>query len=258
MHIPRPALQLARCGIGRRLAGLAMLALVLMGLAGCMRVQRSLTINGNGSGVYVLRLGFREPTPGNPSSVSANIVSVMDAFGAHVKQQGGSYRRAEDQGYVYWVFNRPFSSVSQAEAQLQDSPQQYDTNHTPLLYKDSLHVSMSQGLGSMSYHVSGTISLADPTGIADQSWHDATETLTITMGTGAIAHRGGEQSGRSVTYTVAYNQTATVDVSATVQQAKAGNIAALVLMIALVAFALAALGIWLIYRATHPAERKKG
>lgn len=258
MRVPRYAPHLATRRAGRPLGALPVLVVLLMGLAGCMRVQRSFTINGDGTGVYVLTVGIHEPTPGDPQSIPSNIVSVMEAFGVHVRQQGGSDRRYDEQGYAYWAFTRPFSSISQADAQLQDDPRQYDTSHTPLLYQDALHVSTRQSFGATTYRVTGTISLADPSGNAQQGWQDASESLTITMTSGISAHRGGVQNGTSVTYTIAYNQAATVDVTGSVSHLKGTNLAALVLVIALAAFTLGALGIWLVYRATRPAGRKGG
>src|SRR5215813_1900086 len=81
---------------------LLLLLLLLMVLTGCMRVERALTINGDGSGVYVLTVGFRQPKPGEPTSIPANDITAMEGFGAHVERQGGTYRRYDTQDYSYW------------------------------------------------------------------------------------------------------------------------------------------------------------
>jgi hypothetical protein len=228
----------------RPLASVILLLGLAVALGGCMRVERTFTINGDGSGVYVLTVGFRQPTSGDPTSVSANVVTPMEAFGAHVQQQGGSYRRYDEQGYTYWSYARPFASVSHAEALLQEDPSQYDANHSPLLYHDHLDVSEQPGLFGSTFHVSGNISLVDLLSNA-QSWSDATESVTITMPNGVSAHQGGTLDGHSVTYTINYNESANVDVRGPANTTN-GGAGVLALGIALVALALAALGVWLI------------
>src|SRR5215831_11475131 len=185
--------------------------LVLLTLSGCMRVDRELRLNRDGTGSYTLTLGFREPKPGDASSISQNIVTPMEAFGAHVQQQGGTSRRYDDQTYVYWAFTRSFTSIAQADALLQDDPRPYDQNHAPLLFHDTLHVSMQSGPFATTFHVTGVISLVDASGNA-QSWQDAMERVTVTMPDGISAHKGGAHVGNSVTYTIRYNEETTVDV----------------------------------------------
>ena len=60
--------------------------------------------------------------------------------------------------------------------------------------------------------MTGTISLVDLFNNA-QNWRDATESLSITMAGGIVAHKGGVRQGATVTYTIHYNESATVDVS---------------------------------------------
>jgi hypothetical protein len=247
---------------GHRLGALftpLLLLLLLLVLPGCMRVERSFTLNGDGSGVYVLTVGVRYPTAGNPSSIPAQNAAAMEAFGAHVQQQGGSYRRYDDQGYAYWAYTRPFTSLARADAFLQEDPRQDDPTHFLVLYHDQLHVAtQTEVLRPTLFHVTGTISLADLTGQAEQNWRDATERLTITMANGVRSHQGGTQDGNSVTYTIAYNQTATVDVTGEVSQTDGAGIAVLALVLALLALALAALGIWLLRRAARRAAATPG
>jgi hypothetical protein len=233
----------------RPLASIILLLGLALALGGCMRVERTFTINADGSGVYVLTVGFRQPQQGDPTSVSDTVTTPMEAFGAHVQQSGGTYQRYDEPDYSYWSYTRPFTSVVQAEKLLQDDPRQYDANHSPLLYHDSLHVSDQAGLLHPStIHVTGTISLVDLTGDAKKSWSDATETITITMPNGVSAHQGGTLDGNSVTYTIAYNESAKIDVQGPSTTTNGAGALALVIVvgIALVALALAALGIRLI------------
>jgi hypothetical protein len=193
----------------RSLATLALLVALL--LPGCMRVDRALHLNADGSGYYTLSLGFREPTAGDPSSVSDVITAPLEAFAARVQASGGSVTRAEDQGYRTWTFTRPFASANEANAMVQDDPRRDDPQHTPVLFHDTLRVARETRLSSAVFHVTGTISLADVFDNA-QSWSDARETFSVTMAGGIIASSGGTRSGDTVTYAVYYNQTAKVDV----------------------------------------------
>src|SRR5260221_6307249 len=195
----------------RRLLGLAGLLTLILVLAGCMHVDRTLHVNMDGSGVYTLTLGFREPNPVDPSGVPQNVITPMEGFGAYVKETGGSYRRYEDQGYAYWTFTRPFASVVEMDTLLQEDPRQYDANRFPVLYRDSLHIARESRFLSPVFHVTGTISLVDILNTA-QNWRDSTETLGITMAGGIVSHTGGVREGNTVTYTIHYNESARIDV----------------------------------------------
>jgi hypothetical protein len=233
---------------------LAALALLLcLSLAGCMSVQRSLTLNGDGSGVYALTIGVRYPTPGDPTSIPANNIAALETFGADVQAQGGTYRTYDANGSRYWAYTRPFANVTAAEKLLQEDPRQDDATHFAVLYHDNLHVAVQRDVfGASTYHVTGTISLVDLTGNAAQYWRDATETLTITMANGLRGHKGGTQDGSSVTYAIGYNQSATVDVTGSGDSASPG----LSVLLALLAVALAGIGVIVLRGAMH--TRKAG
>jgi hypothetical protein len=191
------------------ISGLALI--LILALSGCMSVERQLRLNGDGSGSYTLTLGFREPANGDPDSVSEKVVIPLNAFADHVQNTAGATTRYEKNGYAYWVFTRPFASVEEANVLLQEDPRQYDANHTPVLFHDSLRVTRETRFPSSVFHVSGTISLVDLLNNA-QSWSDATEQLTIAMPQGIISATGGAREGESVTYTIRYNQSAQIDV----------------------------------------------
>ena len=232
----------------RRLLVLLLLSATIL-LSGCMHVNRTLLIYGDGTGTYTLTIGFREPTPNDPSSIPQNTVTTMDAFGARVQQTGGSYRRYEDQGYEYWTYALPFTSVETANAFLQEDPRQYDPNHSPVLYRDSLHLTLENWLFTSRLHLTGKISLVDLTGKAT-NWTDATETLTITMPDGIASSHGGTRDGTAITYTIGYNQSATVDVQGNSSLSN-GTVPALVvstlaLVLAVLAVVLLVLGIRLL------------
>src|SRR5215472_1658044 len=148
----------------RRLVILAMLFGLITVLGGCVSVDRSLVLYGNGSGTYTLTIGFPEPQQGNPSSISPQIVAPMDAFGAHIQQEGGTYQQYTQQNSVYWTYTTAFTSASSGNQQLQEDPRQYDPNHTPVLFHDALSMSKHVTANATSYQVTGVISLADPQG----------------------------------------------------------------------------------------------
>ena len=201
----------ARGSATRRLR-LASVLVLALALGGCMRVDRTLHLNADGSGVYTLAIGFREPQPGDASSVSSTITSAMEAFGTHVSQTGGSVQRSEDEGYAYWTYTRPFASVVEANSLLQEDPRQDDPQHSPVLFRDTLHVAEETRFSSAIFHVTGTISLVDLFNNA-QNWRDATESLSITMAGGIVSYQGGVRQGTTVTYTIHYNESAAIDVA---------------------------------------------
>jgi len=223
----------------------ATLALILaVSLAGCMRVQRTLQVNRDGSGAYTLTVGFREPTPGNPASLNPAITNAMSAFAVSVESNGGASRTFDDQGYAYWTFTRTFSTTKAGDDVLQDDPRRFDPTATPILFHDSLHLTRASTPLGATFHVTGTLSLVDHLGTA-QNWRDATESLTITMPGGISDHRGGIHDGDSITYTIGYNQSATVDVTGGAPAARVAPLALAALFAAL-ALILAALGIRLL------------
>jgi len=242
------SMPVSKSAVWRLPGAIILVVFLLLALAGCMHVDRALTINGDGSGVYVLTVGFLEPKSGDQNSLSANVVTTMDAFGAHVQKQGGTFRHYDDQGYAYWAYNRPFTSLAQADTYLQEDPRQDDPNHTPLLYADSLHVTTGAGFGSTSTHVTGRISLQDPDG-KSKAWKDATERLAITMANGISAHDGGVQDGNTVSYTIHYNESASVDVTGNVKNGfpGCGGSAALIVV---------AVGFWLLRAAARRATAR--
>ena len=76
------------------ISGLA-LTLILL-LSGCMSVERQFRLNGDGSGSYILTLGFREPTSGDPASVSGRVVTPLNAFAGHFKKTRATERQVTE------------------------------------------------------------------------------------------------------------------------------------------------------------------
>jgi hypothetical protein len=177
---------------------------------------------GDGSGTYSLTIGFPEPQPGNPSSISPQIVTAMESYGTHVQEQGGTYQRYTQQNSVYWTYTFSFTSPSEGNSLLQQDPRQYDANHTPVLFHDALSISKHVSTNMTSYQITGVISLADPLGLST-SWRNASERLAVTMANGVRNHQGGILTGNTVVYAIHYNQSASVDVTGNVTSAPVPN-----------------------------------
>jgi hypothetical protein len=234
----------------------AILLIAIVTLSGCMHVDRTLLLYGDGTGSYTLTIGFREPTPNQPSSTPQNTVSTMEAFGARVQQTGGSYRRYEDQGYDYWTYTRPFTTVETANAFLQEDPREYDPAKSPVLYHDALHLALERGLFTTRLHLNGQISLVDLTGKAT-NWTESTETVTVTMPDGIASSQGGTRHGNSISYSIGYNQSANVDV---VGDSTLAPSAVSPLLISMLALALAAVSVVLTvvgFRVLRGAAKQK-
>jgi hypothetical protein len=132
--------------------------------------------------------------------------------------------------------------VETANAFLQEDPRQDDQTHAPVLYHDSLHLTLENWLFTSRLHLTGKISLVDLTGKAT-NWADATETLTITLPDGIAASRGGTRGGNSITYTIGYNQSATVEVQGS---SSLSNGAVPSLLVSILALVLAGLAVVLL------------
>jgi hypothetical protein len=235
--------------LGRLAALLTLLGLIAV-LTGCVSVDRTLVLYSDGSGNYALTIGFPEPQPGNPSSISPQIVTAMDAYGSHVQQQGGTYQRYTQQDSVYWTYTSSFTSLSEGNSLLQQDPRQYDPNHTPVLFHDALTITKHVSSDMISYQVTGVISLADPQGLST-SWRNASERLAITMANGVQYHQGGTLTGNTVVYGIHYNQSASIDLTGNITRTSGRNVPAelrfLVIGILLaLAVMLAGVGGWLL------------
>ncbi|HZC08352.1 MAG TPA: hypothetical protein VE338_22155 [Ktedonobacterales bacterium] len=208
--------------IRRYSAMFILLAMLTVSLSGCIHLDRSVTLNGDGSGSYTLTIGFSEQLV---SLASDQISANMDSFSAKVKNAGGSYRHYDDTGYSYWAYTRPFTSVSALNQLLQETPQAGNTSgsaggvNTPSLAQDTLSFSEQTGILSNSFHAVGHMSMNFPqdttnTGGIDvtQYLKDMRESFAVTMPGWITSHRGGAVSGNTVTYTVHYGEETDVDV----------------------------------------------
>lgn len=190
-------------------------------LSSCFHLDQGVKLNGDGSGSYTLSLGLNEALVGLAGDT---FTKSMNDRGQQVKQQGGDYRHFDQDGYSVWVFTRPFKSVSDLNALLQENP---TTNpgggvSVPSQMQDTLAVTETPGVFVNSFHVTGHISLkglsdtsANGGGIDTSSFlKDARESIAITMPGWITSYAtGGKAQGNTVTYTVHYNEEATIDVA---------------------------------------------
>jgi hypothetical protein len=211
----------------RHLVALGVLALLLMvALSGCFRSDWAITLNGDGSGSYTLNIGFSEQLV---SLASDQISQQMNSYGEKIKQSGGSSRHYDDTGYSYWAYTRPFSSVAQLNQMLRETPAPSQSGSTSGISvtmgntaDGAFQVAQTSGGLTNAFHVTGRMSLAAisiPTNPSTplpvnvtSLLQDMRETFAVTMPGWVSSHVGGTQSGNTVTYTVHYGESATIDV----------------------------------------------
>ena len=196
-----------------------LLLALMLSLTACMHVDRSVTLHSDGSGSYVLTIGFSEQLV---SLASDQISSNMDDFGQKVKQQGGSYRHYDDTGYSYWAYTRPFKTIADLNQLVQETPQAGDSASAGVATpgQDTLAFAQQSGFLSTTFHVTGHMSMVVPpsalgdTGGVDitQYLKDMRESFSVTMPGSIASHRGGVVSGNTVTYTVHYGEQTDIDV----------------------------------------------
>ncbi|HEX8727631.1 MAG TPA: hypothetical protein VF739_03355 [Ktedonobacterales bacterium] len=210
--------------IKRFSASLTLLIALALSLAGCVHIDRAVTINSDGSGSYTLTVGFSEQLV---SLASDQISNSMDSFGQKVKSQGGSYRHYDDTGYSYWAYTRPFKSIADLNQLVQEAPQTGDTagssgsgSAIPTVGQtDTLNFTEQSGFLSNTFHVTGHMSMIFPqsatdTGGIDVSSYlsDMRESFSVTMPGSITSHKGGSVSGDTVSYTIHYGQETDIDV----------------------------------------------
>lgn len=206
--------------VSRVVPMLALGLILALALSGCVHEDRSVSLNGDGSGTYTLALGLSDQLL---SLGSDEIGASMDQAGAQVKQGGGSYSKHDDGSYTVWTFSRPFKTVADLNALL----------HQPLTSgsigdgaasasTDTFTVSESPAFFANSFHVTGHMSMASPNGqppssdggTVAQMLKDMRESFAITMPGRITAHTGGTVSGNTISYTIHYGQQTSIDVSA--------------------------------------------
>jgi hypothetical protein len=238
-----------------RIAATLLCLLLAFSLAACVQADRNVVLNSDGSGVYTYTLGISDQLVNLGGS---SLSKSMDDFGAHAQQGGGSYSRYEENGFSYWKYARPFRSVSQLDLFLTESPQTSSTPDSPAVSTtdstNTLNVVDNAGFFSTTFHATGNLSLVIPN--ADQSTRDllkdARLSVAITMPNWVSEQHGGAQNGNTVTYVVKFGQSATIDVTG------GGYNAPHIALVAggiVLALALFALGMFLLWRGNRPSAK---
>jgi hypothetical protein len=203
----------------RRPASVALLIALALLLTGCMHIDRSVTLNADGSGSYTLTIGFSQQVM---SAAGSQVNDTMSTFGDQVKLEGGSTRQYQDAGYSYWAYTRPFKSIADLNTMLQQTPQSTGgSNSTGNLTnligaaQDTLAFSEQDGLLGNTFHVTGHMSMipqGGATGAVPLALQDMRESFSVSMPGSITSHRGGVTHGNTVTYVIHYGQATDIDV----------------------------------------------
>ncbi len=203
-----------RIRVRTRIAAILLCLLLALTLAGCVHADRTITFNSDGTGTYTYAIGLSAQMI---SLGGSTLTQSMDKFGEQIKQDGGTYSRYDDSGYTYWKYVRPFTSVTQLDTFLGQSPQNDSSSNTAANAdsSDSVNVTEQPGFFATTFHVTGQMSLVLPD--ANQSvsdlLKDARLSVAITMPGWVSAQSGGNLNGNTVTYTVHFGESATIDVT---------------------------------------------
>jgi len=208
----RTSLHDARPGV-RRVSGAAFLLIALLvALTGCVRIDRDVRVNDDGSGTYALTVGFNRDLA---TAYGPSLVNQMTEYGESVKARGGTYGRSDDDTFTYWRFTRPFHTPAELNQALTNLPS-LTLGSSTLSSQDQLTLTENSGPFVNEFRLAGTIALL-PNGAINSTtqdlFKDAHNTLVITMPGMITSHSGGTQAGNTITYTVGYTQTAAVNVA---------------------------------------------
>ena len=202
--------QTSRSGV--HIGVFALLLMLVVALSGCVRIDRNIHVNDDGSGTYTLTIGFKRDLA---TAYGPALVNQMTEYGESVKAKGGTYGRTDDDTYTYWKFTRPFRTPDDLNQALANLPS-VTLGSSTLSSQDQLKLTENSGPFVNDFRQAGTISLI-PDGQVNSTtqdlFKDAHNTLAITMPGMLASHSGGSQSGNTITYTVGYAQTAEVNVA---------------------------------------------
>ena len=204
--------------IKRYLTPLGLLAVMALSLSGCIHLDRNVTLNSDGSGSYTLSLGINDQL----LSLSDQTATTMNNFGAKVKQDGGSYKEYGLEGYTYWAYTWPFTSITRLNTLLTELPSSATSNSSAPSTSsgDTISVTEQSGFLSNTFHVTGHISLKPASGSGgsdnpqvQQYLKELRDTFTLTMPGSISAHTGGSVNGATITYAVHYGEETSIDVT---------------------------------------------
>lgn len=189
---------------------LALVALLACCLAGCVRLDRGVSLNADGSGAYRVAVGFSDRLVQAGGTSFAN---QMDACAAKVKAEGGASTRADDASYTTWTFTWRFADVDALNALLKRGTTFCQapgaTSAAAAASVDPVEVTERARLLTTTFVVRGHVSLIVPQGAVDPQdpgvsalLKDARTSFSVSMPLWVTSHApGGAVSGATVTYT---------------------------------------------------------
>lgn len=215
--------------VRRIVSSVGLMVAMLVALTGCVRADENVKLNADGSGTLKQTVGlssdFLALASGLGTSQDDILKQVDDSIQKDIDKNGGTYRRYTADGFTNWEITRSFKSVSELNAKLNDqldlgaSDPSTGVSSTPSPGSTTLKVSQDSSFFSNSFHATGKLDFstsdldtsAIPGGSA-QLLANAQLSVEITMPGWVSSHKGGTQSGNTVSYVVKAGQTADIDV----------------------------------------------
>lgn len=189
---------------------LALLALLICALAGCVRVDRAMSLNNDGSGTYKVAVGFSDRLV---QGGGASFVNQMAACESRVVAEGGTTSRTDDGSFTTWTFTWHFADIAALNTLLKRGTSFCQASGTSgatiTTTNDPVEVTQRSRLITNTYVVRGRVSLLfaqDSVNLQDPSIaalvKDARTSLSITMPLWVTSHTpGAVVSGATITYT---------------------------------------------------------
>ncbi|MFI5272092.1 MAG: hypothetical protein ACHQ4H_03555 [Ktedonobacterales bacterium] len=246
----------------RTLPGLALGLILLLALTGCIHVDRSVVLHADGTGQYSLALGLSDQLV-NLASTQVN--ASMDSTGADFKRQGGTFSKSDDGEYTTWTFVRHFASIAALNTLLSaplPTTSADGATPTPATSTDSFAVTEQTGLVTNSFHVTGHMSMVastinippSQTGGVDvnQMLKGMRESFAISFPGRITAHSGGSVNGSTITYTIHYGGSASIDVTG--DGLTTSGVIAVVAGVVVLLLVLGLLVLWLVRRRAKRAK----
>jgi hypothetical protein len=197
--------------VSSRLApAFALIILLALGLAGCVRTGRDVSINADGSGTYLLTIGMKKQVL---ESLGAGFGNSMTKFDQAVAARGGTTRQYDDATYTYWEFRRTFKTIGELNDELGVNPSATGQINTTTS-NEQIIVRQQEDFLTTTFHVAGTLDFGSsdtPSASAASIFADAKEWLAITMPGWVTSHQGGTVNGNTVRWELHYGDKATID-----------------------------------------------
>jgi hypothetical protein len=193
-----------------RPAVLALVALLVCGLAGCVRLDRGISLNADGSGAYRVAVGFSDRLV---QAGGTSFASQMDACASKVKAEGGASTRADDGSYTTWTFTWRFADIDTLNALLKRGTTFCQapgaTGVAAAASVDPVEVTERARLLTTTFVVRGHVSLIVPQDTVDLQnpdtsalFKDARTSFSVAMPLWVTSYMpGGAVNGSTITYT---------------------------------------------------------